>query len=86
MGCSANTLAIFLPTNKFHYFILGLWGFVCFCFVCLLGGCLCVKFQVWKGAKILYIVCFSCGSLLDTSLTAKWVSGRKYNCVVLHQG
>lgn len=31
-------------------------------------GCLCVKFQVCF---------FSCGFLLNASLTAKWVSGRK---------
>lgn len=73
-------LAIFLPTNKFHYFIPGLGGGG------LLVGCLCVKFQVWKGAKISYIVFFSSRSLLNTSLTGKWVSGRKRNCLVLHQG
>lgn len=44
------------------------WGF--FWLVC----CFCLKFQVWKGAKVWHIAFFTCGSLPHSSLTAKWIS------------
>lgn len=70
-GCSADATGNISPNRRISLFysrvVFFFFAWLCFCF----------KFQVWKGAKVYYIAFFTCGSLLHTLLTAKWITGEE---------